>query len=490
MRPMIELAIAILYGFCALLLALYTCGQALLLIQYLRHRQQIPPQPPALNTWPDVAVQLPLYNEQHVAARLLKAVVALDYPAEHLHIQILDDSSDSTTSIIEGILRQYPHLNISHMRRVERTGYKAGALAAGLQQTQAEFVALFDADFIPPPDFLRRTVPYLSVDARLGVLQTRWGHLNATQNCLTRAQVLAVDAHFVIEQQGRYAAGWLLPFNGTGGVWRVATIEDAGGWSDATLTEDLDLSLRAQIKGWRSLFLPDVVVPGELPPQIAAYRQQQVRWAKGSAQCLRRLLLPLWQAELSLGSRLMATQHLFQYMPQPLMLLLLLLTPPLLLTHHWQSLPLAPLGIIGLIPPLMYLISQRDSSAGWRDNLRAFPVLLLIGTGMIWQNTQAIVSGLLGEKGEFHRTPKFAQHGQTSRYALLSQPSMIIEWFWMFYALWAAWLAAQIEVTIMPYLLIYAAAFATVIIWDWLERRHLRRLFLAQPRPLPDSGNE
>jgi cellulose synthase/poly-beta-1,6-N-acetylglucosamine synthase-like glycosyltransferase len=462
--------LVILYGFCAALLALYTLGQGVLLIQHLRYRDHTP-HTPSVTAWPAVTVQLPVYNERHVVTRLIDAVAALDYPPDKLHIQILDDSTDATPAFIARQIARYPHLNISHIRRRKRTGYKAGALAYGLSESDSPFVAIFDADFVPPPDFLKQTVPYLLHDGNLGVVQTRWGHLNAESNWLTRAQVLAVDVHFLVEQHGRNRAGWPLPFNGTGGVWRRACIDDAGGWSDDTLTEDLDLSFRAQVRGWKSLFLPDVVVPGELPPQLAAYRQQQARWAKGSGQCLRKLFGAVWCAPLSLMQRLMATQHLFQYVPHPLMLLLLLLTPPLLLAEALHSLPLAPLGLIGLVPPLMYMASQRDNPHA-RRNLLAFPALLLVGTGMIWNNSQAFISGLFEKGGEFRRTPKFVSGWQQSDYAL-KDSTRLIELALMLYALWGAWLAYQTEPGVMPYLLLYAASFATVAGRDVQERRRL-----------------
>ena len=254
-----------MYGFCALLLAVYTAGHGVLLIQYIRHRNKRSANRGIQkheHDLPIVTVQLPIYNEQRVVQRLIDAVICLDYPIDKLHIQILDDSSDATSHEIARHIRRYSHLQIKHIRREKRTGYKAGALAYGLEQAQdSEYIAIFDADFVPPEDFLLQTIPYLLDDPGLGVVQTRWGHLNPETNGLTRAQVLSIDTHFLIEQAERSRSGWPLPFNGTGGVWRVAAIRDAGGWSSATLTEDLDLSFRAQIRGWRSIFLPDLVVP-------------------------------------------------------------------------------------------------------------------------------------------------------------------------------------------------------------------------------------
>lgn len=478
-----------LYGLCALLLAVYTLGHGVLLLQYLRHRKHKLSQP-QLSEWPTVTVQLPIYNERHVALRLIQATALLDYPADKLRIQILDDSSDVTSHLITQHIRLYPNLQIGHIRRSNRAGYKAGALADGLSQTDSRYVAIFDADFIPPRDFLQRTIPFLEEDKLLGVVQTRWGHLNPDDNWLTRAQVLSIDTHFLIEQTGRNRSGWPLPFNGTGGVWRAATIHDAGGWSAATLTEDLDLSFRAQLRGWHSLMLPEIVVPGELPPQLAAYRQQQARWAKGSSQCLRRLIIPVWQSDLKIPSKLIATQHLAQYIPHVLMLLMLLLMPLLLLSESLYTLPLAPLGFIGLIPLLMYGVSQYDTSPHWRRRLLAFPALLLIGTGMIWNNTRAVISGLFATHSEFRRTPKFVQAWSDSDYALRLDSNILIEFGLMVYALWGVWIAWQTIPALVPYFLIHALSFATVITWDAIDQWRITHPTLMPPRPASESGND
>lgn len=459
---MIALSLQLLYQGCALLLALYTIGQGVVLVAYWRQRRASLPPSSAPDVWPAVTVQLPLYNEPQVVRRLLRAVAALEYPSDQLHIQILDDSTDATSQIIAAFIRRNPHLSIQHIRRTRRTGYKAGALAHGLAQTTAPFVAIFDADFVPPSDFLRRTLPYLLADARLGVVQTRWGHLNARDNWLTRAQRLTVDAHFVVEQVGRNRAGWLIPFNGTGGVWRVAAIHAAGGWSAATLTEDLDLSYRAQMRGWRSLMLPDVVVPGELPPHLGAYRQQQARWAQGNTHCLRRLCLPLWRSDVSLGAKLMGTQHLCQYLPQGGMLALLLLAPPLILLDAADSMALAPLGFVSLIPPLMYAAGQGAHDRRGLANLWALPALMLLGTGLIAHNSLAVWRGLRGAGGAFKRTPKLASHPGDSR-TLLPAHDLILEAVLLLYALWGVWLAAQHRPALVPYLLLYALGFACVI---------------------------
>jgi len=463
------------YVICAVLLTLHAVGQAILLFSYLRHHDS-PPLPPVTD-WPTVVVQLPVYNERHVVRRLLEAVAQLDYPRERLSVQVLDDSTDETTAILAAQVEALRRtgLDIHHVRREVRSGYKAGAMAYGMTLTDSEFVFILDADFVPPSDFLRRTIPYLSADTQLGMVQTRWGHLNALDNLLTRGQTLAIDGHFVVEQTGRNRAGLLMNFNGSGGVWRSQCIRDAGGWSDATLSEDLDLSYRAQLKGWRFLYVPDVVVPGELPPQMAAYKQQQARWAKGSTQCLVSYLGPVWRAPLSLGQRLMATQHLFQYMPHPLTVILLFLTPPLLMAHGLQRLPLGLLGLAGLCPPLIYIASQQALYPNWRRRLLSFPVLTALGVGLAWNNTRAVVGGLLGERNEFRRTPKFADSWQASVYALRGDTSVVMELFLAAYALWGVTVALKVAPAFAPYLTLYALAFGWIGLWSLRERVLVRQ---------------
>jgi len=337
-------------------------------------------------------------------------------------------------------------------------------------------VMVLDADFVPPPEFLKRTVPYLAANPKLGMVQTRWGHLNPFNNWLTLGQTLALDGHFVVEQTARSRAGLLMSFNGSGGVWRTQCIRDAGGWRDLTLTEDLDLSYRAQLAGWHFLYLPDVVVPGELPPQIAAYKQQQARWAKGSTQCLGYILPPLWHSQFTLPQRVMATLHLCQYLPHPLMVILLLLTPPLLISHELQQIPLGLLGIVGLGPPLVYVVSQQALYPDWKRRLLAFPVLLALGTGIAWSNSIAVMGGLLGWKTEFRRTPKFARVWHDTRYAMRSNPGLLVEVVLAIYAIWGVWLALKLSPALVPYLGVYGFAFGSVALWGirdtWLARRN------------------
>jgi len=464
--------LSFIYGLCALLLSAFSLGQGLLLWRYLRTRHIPLPVAPAPQEWPHVLVQLPIYNEQSVIERLVQAVCALDYPPDRLHLQFLDDSTDATSALLAQAIARQQRPNgpsLEHLRRPQRTGYKAGALSVGLKRTRAPFVAIFDADFLPPTDFLRRTIPHLLADEGLAVVQTRWAHLNDQANLLTRAQALSVDGHFVVEQAARQRSGWFVPFNGSGGVWRVRAIQASGGWLSRTLTEDLDLSYRAQLAGWRALYLPQVAVPGELPPQLAAYRQQQARWAQGDIQCLLIFARTLWRAPLPMLTRLMALHHLFQYLAQPLMLVLLLLTPPLLLLGALSAL-LAPLGLLSLIPPLLYAVSQEALYPNWRRRLLAFPLLLLLATGMVWSNTWAVARALLGQADEFKRTPKFAQEGQGNGYALRGGRAFLSELALALYALVGAVIASHTQPAAIPYLLIYVASLLTVGLWDAFDQ--------------------
>jgi cellulose synthase/poly-beta-1,6-N-acetylglucosamine synthase-like glycosyltransferase len=477
-----------IYLFCAILLTLYAAGALVLLIAYLRNRNRVI-ETPTLTEYPKVAIQLPIYNEMFVVERLLDAMAKLDYPREKLIVQVLDDSTDATVQIVARKVEalRAEGLDVRHVRRGSRAGYKAGALAYGLTQMDAEFVAVLDADFVAPPDFLSKTIPHLVANPELAVVQGRWGHLNTDDNLLTRGQTLALDGHFVVEQTGRNRSGWLMNFNGSGGIWRVKAIEDAGGWKDNTLTEDLDLSYRAQLNGWDFLYLPDVVVPGELPPQISAYKQQQSRWAKGGSQCFRLLMGPIWTSKrLTWVQRYMATMHLGQYMVHPVIILLVLLTPPLVMAGKLQELSLGILGFAGLGPPLVFIISQQALYTDWRRRLLAFPALLALGTGMAFCNAVAVIGGLIGHKEEFKRTPKYVQGMQSNIYALGINPTIYVEMLLSLYALAGALLAVREMPEIVPYLMLYAVAFGAVAVWGVVDWLNLRRSSSTPPTPPPN----
>lgn len=477
-----------LYVVCAILLSFYAISALILVVAYWRHRRDRIETPP-VQDWPTVAVQLPIYNERYVIRRLLDAVARLDYPRDRLTVQVLDDSTDETTEIVAArvaALRQ-TGLNIEHIRRENRAGFKAGALGYGLARLTSEYVAVLDADFVPPPGFLRDIIPHMVANPGIGMVQSRWGHLNDSNSLLTRGQAMALDGHFVVEQVGRNRSGWLINFNGSGGVWRTQAIHDAGGWTDETLTEDLDLSYRAQLRGWDFLYLPTVVVPGELPPDLAAYKQQQARWAKGGTQCMVMLLGDIWRSpRLSFPQRLMATAHLGQYMNAVLMIILLLLTPPVLILTRMENMPLGPLGLAGLGPPLVYLISQRALYRDWKRRFLHFPALMAIGTGLAWNNSLAVISGLFRKKGEFKRTPKYAINRTIdSSYRLAADRTIVIEILFSLYALLGAIIAIRLSPALVIYLGIYCFAFGVVALWGVSETLRVergRRVEAATPR--------
>ncbi len=357
-----------------------------------------------------MTVQLPIFNERFVVERLINAACALDYPAEALFIQVLDDSTDVTTELARKRVdfHRAAGRNIRLLHRQERPGYKAGALACGFNEANTELIAIIDADFVPPANFLRRLVPHLAADTSLGMVQAAWRHINADTNWVTRGQAILLDTHFLVIQPARSMSGLLLNFNGSGGIWRRACIADAGGWHTDTLAEDLDLSYRAQVCGWSMLYLADEPIPGEVPPQIAALKRQQYRWARGGIQVLRKLGRRIWLAPLSLPKRVMGTLHLSSYMTGPLFMLFLLVCMPFAILYIGR-LPLLPwLLPVGLGPPFLLLISQWAGYPDWKSRAVYLPITIFLGIGLALNNTRAVLAGVATRApGAFIRTPKF-----------------------------------------------------------------------------------
>jgi cellulose synthase/poly-beta-1,6-N-acetylglucosamine synthase-like glycosyltransferase len=483
--------VATIYLVAALWLAIYSGNILWLTLRYWRTRRKgLPPLP--CTTFPHVTVQLPIFNEVHVVERLIEAVVSLDYPRDRLQIQVLDDSTDETTALLQLLVARYQTqgVDIELIHRDQRTGYKAGALAKGLATAKGEFIAIFDADFVPPSDWLKRTVPALLAHPEAAFVQTRWGHINATYSPLTMAQAIILDAHFGIEHPARQRSGYFMNFNGTAGLWRRSCIEAIGGWKEDTLTEDLDLSYRAQLAGWRPLYLPDVIAPAEVPPQMAAFKNQQFRWAKGSAQCLRRLAGSLWRSDYSFETRLQGLIHLSGYFTHPLMLVILLLSLPLI-WYGWPTrLPLAYLSFASLGPPIIFTASQyvlyARSPQGitwWRRALYV-PLVLLLGAGIAPNNARAIIEGLLDRSSEFRRTPKFRVEQRQDQwadkvYVLRVSTDILLDLFFTLYALVtmaAAWWRQ--EVWFLPFLALYAGGFGLVTgtsLWQNRQHRALQR---------------
>ncbi len=397
-------------------MALYGLHRLALLRLYLRHRGR--PLLPAgrLESLPALTVQIPLYNEPHVAVRAVEAACALDYPRDLLEVQVLDDSTDETTELVRGVVerRQAAGIVVRHLRRGTRAGFKAGALAAGLAEARGELVAVFDADFVPPPAFARRLVDHFA-DPRVGMVQARWGHLNRDHSILTRIQALFLDGHFLIEHPARNRAGLFFNFNGTAGIWRRRAIEDAGGWQHDTLCEDLDLSYRAQLRGWRFVYVPDVVVPAELPVEMGAFKSQQHRWAKGAVQTASKLLPTILRSRLPWRVRTEAVFHLTAHAGYVLMLLLALLLGPTVwlrrgVTAGWIAAVDLPLfALTTLSVGLFYGVAYREARGAGGGGWRWIPALMSVGIGLCLASTRAVLEAFLERvPSEFVRTPKYA----------------------------------------------------------------------------------
>jgi cellulose synthase/poly-beta-1,6-N-acetylglucosamine synthase-like glycosyltransferase len=375
----------------------------------------------ALEPLPRVTIQLPIYNERFVVERLLRAVFALDYPHRLLQIQVLDDSSDDTSAVIARAIARHapPRLRVEHIRRAQRTGYKAGALAHALPGARGEFILILDADFVPPPRLLHELLP-ATADPGVAMVQARWTHINAQANRLTEAQALLLDAHFLIETSARFRAGLFFNFHGTAGLWRTAAIADAGGWQADTLTEDLDLSYRAQLRGWRFVYLGDVTVPAELPESLPAFRQQQARWAEGTMATARKHLRTLWRGRWPWRVKVEASLHLLAHSIYPATLLLSLLALPAMWVRrelHQPAWLIADMVLaVAVIVPTRSFYRAAARRAGTRiPGLRDFPYLMLTGIALAVSNTRAVCAGLSGQRNHFARTPKFAAARQTQR---------------------------------------------------------------------------
>lgn len=365
-----------------------------------------------------VTIQLPLYNELYVAERLIRTVCQIDYPKDKMEIQVLDDSTDETTELVAKVVeeKRKEGFDISHIRRGTREGFKAGALKEGMKIAKGEYIAIFDADFIPHKDFLKKTLSYFN-DDKVGMVQTRWEHLNGDYSIITKAQALALDGHFVIEQTVRNKAGFFINFNGTGGVWRKKCIEEAGNWHADTLTEDLDLSYRAQLIGWRFVFLKDFTSPAELPAEINALKNQQFRWTKGAVETAKKILPLVWKSKIPLRVKLQSTFHLTNNLVFPFILLAAILNVPLIFVKnsgsHEAYFAIMSLFVLAFISSfLFYLYSQKDIRADWRKKIVLFPLFMAGSMGLAVNNSRAVFEGLMNRKSEFVRTPKFKQESE------------------------------------------------------------------------------
>src|SRR5687768_2882580 len=408
-----ETIILATYFFVLVILAVYGWHRYYLVYLYMKNRDRVP-VPAGVERLPLVTVQLPIYNEMYVADRLIDAVCELDYPRELLEIQVLDDSTDETRIVAERAVQRNAArgVDICYIHRSDRTGYKAGALDAGMQVAKGDFIAIFDADFIPTHDFLRRTVPYFG-DGKVAMVQARWGHINRDYSLLTKIQSILLDGHFVLEHGGRNRAGLFFNFNGTAGIWRRSAIVDAGGWQHDTLTEDLDLSYRAQLRGWQFIFLPDLVAPAEVPVEMNSFKSQQHRWAKGSIQTCRKLLPRILRSNMPAAVKAEAFFHLSANFNYPLMCVLSVLMAPSMVIRYnmgWYEMLLIDVPLFFAATASVanfYMVCQRELHTDWVTRAKYLPFLMSIGIGLAVNNTRAVLEAMFNKQSEFTRTPKY-----------------------------------------------------------------------------------
>ena len=469
-------------------LALYGFHRYCILYLYLKHRRNVPVPAGRFEDLPKVTVQLPIFNELYVVDRLIKAVADLDYPRPLLEIQVLDDSTDETCALAEAGVKELREagFHVEYIHRTDRTGYKAGALENGMRSCTGEFILILDADFIPRPNLLQETIHYFT-DPKVGMVQSRWGHLNRDYSLLTRIQAMFLDGHLILEQTARSRAGRFINFNGTAGLWRRSCIAEAGGWHHDTLTEDLDLSYRAQLAGWRFLFLKDLITPAELPVDMNGFRSQQHRWTKGSIQTCKKILGTVWRSRLPLLVKLEATVHLtanFAYLLLVFLCILLHEAPHAseLFSGPWRALLLdMPVFLLAsLSAAVFYAVSQRENDPrGWLKEIIYLPLLLALGIGMSVSNAKAVLEAVFNHQSEFTRTPKYGiqhknQRWTGAKYSALKSLLPIVELGFALYFAYFMFDAARAgQWSSLPFLALFQGGFSYVA-WSsfsqWLPR--------------------
>jgi cellulose synthase/poly-beta-1,6-N-acetylglucosamine synthase-like glycosyltransferase len=492
-----------------LVLAAYGFHRSSLVWMYYRHRDKKPRPAGRFAELPAVTVQLPLFNEMYVVERLLDAVVTIRYPRDRFQVQVLDDSTDETQDIckrkVAELQRRHPELDIEYVHRTDRTGFKAGALANGLRTAKGEFILIFDADFLPLPDILERSIDHFT-DPKVAVVQCRWEHLNRDFSALTEVQALMLDGHFIMEHAGRNRSGRFFNFNGTAGLWRRAAIADAGDWQHDTLTEDMDLSYRAQVRGWRFVYLPELAAPAELPVEMSAFKSQQYRWAKGSIQVAKKLLPMILRSNITFSQKAEAFFHLTNNIAYPLLMLLsILLLPNLALrTHHgWREVLMIDLPLFfGTTASIasFYLASQREIALlrkpGARPGfqwaaLKHLPLVMSMGIGLCVNQSRAVLEALLGRETEFVRTPKHGIRGRleswsSKKYRAAKSITPFIELAMAAYFVLAIGVAIEHRHYMsLPFLGLFLCGFGyvgAVSLWQGIAGASLRRLFSARSR--------
>jgi cellulose synthase/poly-beta-1,6-N-acetylglucosamine synthase-like glycosyltransferase len=421
--------------------------------------------------YPKVVTQLPMYNEKSVAIRVIDAVVAMDYPKSRHEVQILDDSNDETINYVNDAVEKYlkQGIQISVIRRTDRTGFKAGALQNGLEYTNADFVAIFDADFVPNPDFLKKAMAFFDNRPKLGLVQGRWTHLNKNASLITRGQAMGIDGHFMIEQAARSWNGLFMNFNGTAGIFRRTAIETSGGWQHDTLTEDMDLSYRMQLSGWETEYVPNLEVPAEIPEDINAFKNQQFRWAKGSIQTAMKIIPMLKEKKIGAFKMIQAILHLTHYSVHPLMLILALLTMPVLyyvkafLPPIWFGCLIFAMVLATSGPSTMYMVSQYYIGNRIRKQIMLIPAMMLIGTGLAVNNGKAVIEALFKMESPFHRTPKKGEASGRGAYRPIKDITCVIEILLGIYCLASFQMFfGYSNFLVSPFLILYASGFLFV----------------------------
>ena len=465
---------------------------------FLKNRKRLPQPAAQFDHLPVVTVQLPIYNERYVAERLLRAVAALDYPRERLEVQVLDDSTDDTRELIanEVAVLAGTGLDIRHLHRTDRTGFKAGALEEGMKQARGEYIFILDADFLPKPDILQKTVHFFT-DPQVGMIQTRWGHLNRTYSLLTRVQAMFLDGHLLLEQTARSRSGRFFNFNGTAGIWRRTCIEEAGGWQHDTLTEDLDLSYRAQLAGWKFVFLSDVVTPAELPVDMNGFKSQQHRWTKGSIQTCKKILPLILRSDLPWKIKLEATLHLtsnFSYLL--LAALCVLLQQSGQGGHGWVRFVFfdAPVFLAASVSvAVFYICAQRELyPRTWMKEILLLPPLIALGIGLSLNNARAVLEAIFNQTSAFVRTPKYGIEARTgepaatwrqSRYLPIKSFLPLVELGFAIYFTYFVYASAVSgHYSTLPYLVLFQLGFCYVAfssLTQWIPLR-----WRSQPPPV------
>ncbi len=469
----------LIWTFCYLsvltVLSAYGIHRYFIIYLFLKNRRKASVPLAQFAELPKVTVQLPIFNEFYVAERLLKSVSELDYPRDRLHIQVLDDSTDDTRELTRRSVTalQERGFNVELIHRTDRVGFKAGALETGMATAQGDFVCILDADFVPQPDLLQQTVHFFT-DPQVGMIQTRWGHLNRTYSLLTRVQAMFLDGHLLLEQTARSRSGRFFNFNGTAGLWRRSCIEEAGGWQHDTLTEDLDLSYRAQLAGWKFIFMPDVITPAELPVDMNGFKSQQHRWTKGSIQTCKKLLPTIWRSNLALPLKIEATAHLTSNFAYLLLACLCVLLHPSVGGPQtgWARMLLVDVPIFltaSLSVAVFYICAQRElHPRTWMKEMLLLPALLALGVGLSLNNARAVLEAVFNHESDFARTPKYGiehkkQSWSTTKYMPLKSLLPMLELAFALYFTYFLWFAIRHgQYLSVPFLLMFQLGFLYV----------------------------